>query len=248
MRLVVVLAAALAFTLTALPVPAADDPPANAQTGHVDSVRTAGARPSTDIKATIVDSLRLLALEHGARITFQEKTRRALRGDFWADYKRSVRWPGQWEDTDPWPVNYIGHPLHGAAAGYVWLDHDPRSNRETFGLNSQYWASRWRSVAWSAAYSVQFEIGPLSEASIGNVGMNPKTTGWVDYVVTPAGGLAILVAEDALDRFLLRWVEARTHNRFYRASLRMLFGPARALANAASSKAPWERSGRPLNW
>jgi hypothetical protein len=248
MRLVVVLAGALAVALTALPVRAADDPPANAQTGHVDPVKTAGAQPSTDIKAAIADSLKLLALEHAARITFQEKTRRGLRGDFWADYKRSVRWPGQWEDTDSWPVNYIGHPLHGAAAGYIWLDHDPHSNREAFGLNSRYWASRWRSVAWSAAYSVQFEIGPLSEASIGNVGMNPKTTGWVDYVVTPAGGLAILVAEDALDRFLVRWVEARTDNPFYRASLRMLFGPARALANAASNKAPWERSGRSLDW
>jgi hypothetical protein len=95
---------------------------------------------------------------------------------------------------------------------------------------------------------VQFEIGPLSEASIGNVGMNPKTTGWVDYVVTPAGGFAILLAEDALDRFLVRWVEARTHNRFYRASMRMLFGPARALANAATNKAPWQRDNRPLDW
>jgi hypothetical protein len=29
--------------------------------------------------------------------------------------------------------------------------------------------------------------------------------------------------------------------------MRMLFGPARALANAASSKAPWQRDGRPLD-
>ena len=138
--------------------------------------------------------------------------------------------------------------MHGAAAGYIWLDHDPRGTRDEFGLSPRYWSSRWRSVAWSAAYSVQFEIGPLSEASIGNVGMKPETTGWVDYVVTPAGGLAILVAEDALDRFLVRWAEARTRNRFYRASLRMLFGPARALANVATNKPPWQRSGRSLDW
>jgi hypothetical protein len=249
MRRVVVLAAALAFALTALPAgAAADDSPADVQPARVQPPRAQGVTRSADIKAAIVDSLKLLGIEHGARITFQEKTRRALGGDFWADYKRSVRWPRQWQDTDSWLVNYIGHPLHGAAAGYVWLDHDPGSNREQFGLSSRYWASRWRSVAWSAAYSVQFEIGPLSEASIGNVGMNPTTTGWVDYVVTPAGGFAILLAEDALDRFLVRWVEARTHNRFYRASMRMLFGPARALANAATSKAPWRRDNRPLDW
>jgi len=248
MRRLVVPAVALVFALTALQVRADDDPPANAQSGRVAPTRTRSMEPSADVKAALVDSLKLLGIEHAARITFEEKTRRALQGDFWADYKRSVRWPGQWEDTDSWLVNYVGHPLHGAAAGYIWLDHDPSSNREQFGLNPAYWASRWRSVAWSAAYSVQFEIGPLSEASIGNVGMNPKTTGWVDYVVTPAGGLAILVAEDALDRFLVRWVEAHTRNSFYRASIRMLFGPARALANAASSKAPWERNGRPLDW
>jgi len=249
MRRVVVLAAALALALMALPARAADDDtPADVQPGRLEPSRASAATPSADVKAVIVDSLKLLGIEHSARITFQEKTRRGLGGDFWADYKRSVRWPDQWEDTDSWMVNYIGHPLHGAAAGYIWLDHDPRGRPQEFGLSSGYWASRWRSVAWSAAYSVQFEIGPLSEASIGNVGMNPKTTGWVDYVVTPAGGLAILLAEDALDRFVVRWVESRTRNRFYRASLRMLFGPARALANAATNKAPWQRSGRALDW
>lgn len=245
----VVLAAALAFALTAIPVRAADDDsPADVQSARLEPSPAPTVSGPADVKAAIVDSLKLLGIEHAVRITFQDKTRLALRGDFWTDYRRSVRWPRRWEDSDSWLVNYIGHPLHGAAAGYIWLDHDPGSKREEFGLSSRYWASRWRSVAWSAAYSVQFEIGPLSEASIGNVGMNPQTTGWVDYVVTPAGGFAILIAEDALDRFLVRWVEARTHNRFYRASIRMLFGPARALANAAMSKPPWQRDGRPLDW
>ena len=31
-----------------------------------------------------------------------------------------------------------------------------------------------KAMAFSASYSVQFEVGPLSEASIGNVGMDPK--------------------------------------------------------------------------
>jgi hypothetical protein len=52
-------------------------------------------------------------------------------------------------------------------------------------------------MAWAAGYSLQFEIGPLSEASIGNVGMRPQTTGWVDYVVTPLGAFGLIAAEDA---------------------------------------------------
>jgi hypothetical protein len=47
---------------------------------------------------------------------------------------------------------------------------------------------------------VQFEFGPLSEASIGNVGMRPGTTGWVDHIVTPAGALWFTVAEDQRTR------------------------------------------------
>lgn len=215
-------------------------PPPPRQSGNV------AAGP--DIMGALVDSLKLLGIEHGVRIGFQEKTRRALEGPFWADYVHSVRRPAQWDDSDNWLVNYVGHPLHGAAAGYIWIDHDPRSQREEFGLSAAYWATRWRSIAWSAGYSLQFEIGPLSEASIGNVGLDPKTTGWVDYVVTPIGGFAILVAEDALDRYVVKWVEARTKNRFYRASLRLIFNPSRTFANLSMGKHPWYRDTRQLSW
>ena len=46
-----------------------------------------------DVIGAFVDSLKLLMLEHGIRIAFQEKTRSMLGGPFWADYKRSVHIP-----------------------------------------------------------------------------------------------------------------------------------------------------------
>src|SRR3954463_11281403 len=230
----VTLAAVLATALAAGPARAGDDEPAA-------ELKSAKIEPSADLKAAIVDSLKLLAIEHVTRITFQAKTRRALGGDFWTDYRRSVRWPGQWQDTDSWQVNYIGHPMQGAAAGYIWLEHDPKSTRDEFGRSIAYWSSRWRSVAWSAAYSVQFEVGPLSEASIGNVGMNPDTTGWVDYVVTPVGAFGFMIAEDALDRYFIRWFESHVENRALRAAIRLVFGPSRFLANSAENKLPWYR-------
>jgi hypothetical protein len=109
-----------------------------------------------DVLGAFADSLKLLLIEHGTRIAFQPKTRRELGGDFWHDYRRSVRMPGQWNDTDAWWVNYIGHPIHGAAAGYIWLDHEPRAPAD-ISLDSRYWSSRARATAWSAAYSIQFE-------------------------------------------------------------------------------------------
>ncbi|HEY7189924.1 MAG TPA: hypothetical protein VH436_25385 [Vicinamibacterales bacterium] len=204
-------------------------------------------REGADVVGAFKDSLKLLLLEHGTRIGFQDKTRRELGGNFWYDYRRSVRIPGQWQDTDAWWVNYIGHPIHGAAAGYIWLDHEANAPI-TISLNSEYWSSRTRAMAWAAGYSFQFEVGPLSEASIGNVGMRPETTGWVDYVVTPLGAFGLIVAEDAVDRFFVRWFEARVHNRPLRMALRIVMNPGRALSNSSTGRAPWHRPDRPLSW
>jgi hypothetical protein len=204
-------------------------------------------RQGADVLGAFADSLKLLFIEHGSRVAFQEKTRSELGGNFWSDYRRSVRMPQQWGDTDAWWVNYIGHPIHGAAAGYIWLDHEPHAPAD-ISLDRAYWSSRGRATAWSAVYSLQFEIGPLSEASIGNVGMRPETTGWVDHVVTPVGAFGLIVAEDALDRFLVKWVEERVRNRMLRLTLRLVLNPGRTLSNTSTGRPPWHREGRPLNW
>jgi hypothetical protein len=220
-------------------VPASAQDPLDVTIGVIDD------NEGADVLGAFTDSLKLLLIEHGTRVAFQEKTRSELRGNFWIDYRRSVRMPSQWEDTDSWLVNYIGHPIHGAAAGYVWLDHE-RTAPADISLTPKYWASRARATAWAAGYSLQFEIGPLSEASIGNVGMRPETTGWVDHVVTPVGAFGLIVAEDALDRYFVKWFEGKVRNRLARALMRLATNPGRTLSNTASGRAPWSREGRPL--
>ena len=200
-----------------------------------------------DVLGAVAASFRMLALQHGTRIALQEKTRSELGGSFWGDYRQSVRWPSRWGDTDGWITNYLGHPIQGAAAAYIWIDHDPRAPA-SFQSNRSYWVSRARSMAWSAVYSVQFEIGPFSEASIGNVGMRPQTAGWVDHVVTPTGGVGLVIVEDALDRFLIRKLESKTDNRFLRLLIRVALSPGRTMANTAAGRLPWHRQGRPLDW
>lgn len=197
-------------------------------------------------RGAITDSLRLLLLEHSTRVAFQDKTRRELGGPFWSDYVRSVKVPDTWSDGDGWGVNYIGHPIHGAAAGFIWLDHEDGAHDPKLGFSREYWASRGRATAWAAAYSVQFEFGPFSEASIGNVGLRPGTTGWVDHVVTPAGALAFMAIEDAVDRYLITKIESWTGNRLLRAMARMALNPSRTLSNTAQGREPWFRSVRPL--
>jgi hypothetical protein len=206
---------------------------------------TLSPTPST-WKGAITDSLRLLLLEHSTRVAFQAKTRRELGGPFWADYKHSLRMPNTWGDGDSGAVNYVGHPIHGAAAGFIWLDHEDGAHDPKLGFSKEYWVSRGRAMTWAAVYSIQFELGPLSEASIGNVGLQPGTTGWVDHVVTPAGALGFMVAEDALDRYLITRIESRTRNRVLRALARMALNPSRTMSNTAQGRKPWFRVVRPL--
>lgn len=198
-------------------------------------------------KGALADSLRLLAIEHTTRIAFQEKTRRELTGPFVSDYLRSVKWPKTWNDGDAWGVNYIGHPIHGAASGFIWLDHETGSHDVSMGFSREYWASRGRATAWAAGYSLQFEFGPISEASIGNVGMNPATTGWVDHVVTPAGAFGFMLAEDALDRYLITRIEGWTDSKALRVLARTFLNPSRTLSNAAQGRTLWYRIERPLH-
>src|SRR5262245_14418638 len=81
---------------------------------------------------TLGGTLQLLTFEHAIRIGAQEKTRRELGGPFWSDYAHSLHWPRQWSDGDGWRVNNVGHPVHGAAAARIWLEHDPSSQSLTF--------------------------------------------------------------------------------------------------------------------
>jgi len=198
------------------------------------------------LRGAILDSINLLLIEHSTRIAFQSKTRRELGGPFFQDYVRSLKIPKTWKDGDRWYVNYVGHPIHGAAAGFVWLDQVDSNHDPSLGFSKGYWASRGRATAWAASYSIQFEFGPFSEASIGNVGMHPNTTGWVDHVVTPVGALGFMVAEDALDRYVISRLERSTSNRKLQKFFRSALNPSRSLSNAAQGRAPWFRVARGL--
>jgi hypothetical protein len=243
-----ILPVALSFAINFI----APTTPGYAQAGSGESQQAFTQDPSdlapaaSTWKGAFADSLRLLVLEHSTRIAFQEKTRRELSGNFFGDYRRSLRVPDTWDDGDGWLVNYVGHPIHGAAAGFIWLDHEDGSHDPKLGFSGEYWASRGRATAWAALYSFQFELGPFSEASVGNVGLRPNTTGWVDHVVTPVGALGFLVAEDAIDRYLIVRIESWTRNRALRAIARMALNPSRTLSTAVQGRAPWSRAVRPL--
>lgn len=191
------------------------------------------------------ESARFMATQHALRVGLQTKTRDSLSGPFFKDWVRSYRGVGGWRDGDSTFTNYVAHPMQGAISGYIFVQNDSVASVEQFGASRTYWVSRAKAMGWSAAYSALFELGPFSEVSIGNVGLDPRHNGMVDFVVTPTLGTALMVGEDVLDKYVVLPIERRTQNRTLILIARSLLNPDRSLANLMRWKWPWHRDARP---
>ena len=195
-------------------------------------------------------SMFFLGFLHGLRFAFDPASRDGMRGKFLKDYFKTVKRMHGWGDGNPFVVNYIGHAMEGAVSGYIQIQNDPKGNQE-LSMGKTYWRSRLKAMGWAALFSTQFELGPISEASLGNVGLKSRRQSkhpmaWVDIVVTPTVGTAWLVGEDIVDHYLVRRVENNSSNRFVRALARSFFNPSRSLANMLRLKYPWHRDNRTL--
>ena len=196
------------------------------------------------------ESLLFLGIQHGMRLQ-QEKTTRQLEGPFFRDWGRAVKQLRGWRDGDIPIINYVAHPLQGGLTGRIFVNNSDNAKRQEFGMSRGYWKSRAKALLWSAAWSTQFEIGPISEASIGNVGFPRKdgsrSTGYVDYVITPTVGTGVLVGEDAIDKYFLKgWIEKKAHGKLTTRVkvFRSLFTPTTSFANLLRGKYPWKRDDR----
>jgi hypothetical protein len=209
-------------------------------TSKIETDKTFQWRPALE------ESMRALIVQHGFRIAVQPGTRSRLGGKFFADYGDSIKAVKGWEDGDNIFINYVNHPIQGGVTNYIFIHNDPKSRGVDFGPTREYWSSRLKALAWTTFWSTQFEIGPLSEASIGNVGQKKGSAGYVDFVITPAGGFALTIVEDWLDKkFIQRW-ESGTSSVGKRTFLRIALNPSRSLANILRGKGPWHREGRSL--
>lgn len=200
-------------------------------------------------KDAIKQSAYFLGIMHGFRMATEKGSRAELVGPFFKDYFRSVRNLRGWDDGDPFLVNYIGHPMQGAVSGFIQVQNDSAGRTLDPAFSRAYRNSRLKALGWAALNSAQFEIGLLSEASIGNIGIRPyrkqrNPMAWVDLVVTPTMGTAWLVGEDMLDRYLVARLENLIDNRIARVLMRTFLNPTRSMANIVAGKRPWHRAGR----
>ena len=210
----------------------ATPPPSKAQTG-IDWTRLA------------TSSLTLLSIQNAFRCATEEGTRDAFSNPFFPGYVDAVENLHGWGDGDPFIVNYIAHPIQGAVTSFMWQHNDRRYRDAVFGANTKYWKARMRGAAFAYVYSVQFEIGPMSEASIGQIQRLYPAYGFVDHVITPTLGTAWAIGEDTIDRYIIRSVEAHFTNPWVRLTSRIALNPMRSMSNVMNYERPQHRDDRP---
>jgi len=189
-------------------------------------------------KPAILQSLLIQGFQHGYALAIQEKTRRALKGPFFKDYWDSVKATRGWTDGNKFFTNYIAHPMQGGMTGFIFVQNHDRAKKQIFGESKQYWKDRFKAFVWSAAWSTNWELGPMSQSSIGNVGKYGHQ-GYVDLVITPTVGTGWLLTEEALDRYVIRHLE--TKGRAIKMLARTFINPMRSVANLLRLKEPWYR-------
>jgi hypothetical protein len=221
------------------------DPPGRGS----DSRRQRDVPPDADAKAhfrwspALREALLFTGGMHGFRFATEPATRDALNGRWWRNYTHSLGELRGWDDGDTFLTSYIAHPFEGAVFGYIAQQNDPRYSQVMWGDGRKYWIGRLRTLAFSAALSTQWSLGPVSEASIGNVQIR-DSPGFVDLVGTPIFGTLLMIAEDVADRYLIVGLENRTANKPVLAFARCFLTPTRAFANTLRFKYPWHRDGR----
>lgn len=183
---------------------------------------------------------------------------------YWRDYKQSLsEWTRSgWDDGDPNWYGYVGHPIQGALTGFIQIQNDPTSEKLEFSKTKAYWKSRLKAALFNAAYSTQWNLGPLSEVTVEKYGTktrppwNPNGSfpctsktcytgvGQIDIVMTPLAGTGWLIGEDFLDKKIVRRVESATQNRLLIDIVRVALNPLRAGANMLHGEHPWYRASR----
>ena len=200
---------------------------------------TIGAVDGVGLGAAFGQAIGFTVVQHLFRLQ-EEKTRRELGGPFLSDWFKSVsNLGGDWSDHGKKFANYMAHPMGGATYAHIYRQND-RSRRDLEVGEPGYGGMVLRALAFSAVISLQFELGPLSEASIGNVGMrDPNKMAWGDLVITPVIGTAWMVGEDLIDEKILKRMDGQQI--VWRNTVRVFLNPSRTAANMSRLKWPWYR-------
>lgn len=229
-------------------VPASESPAPRLTRQELDAACQSGALHGKPCRVSwlpiVGEAFAATALENAGNIAFDSETRHDLvTNPYWATYVKCVHQfrYRQWSDDDGFMVDYVGHGMQGAIVASSFEQHDPKGRGLIYVNSGNYWRSRLKAMAWITVYEVQWKIGPASEASIGNSGLNtyftPRVhgrstneTGFQDFVDTPVYGVGWNIMEDLVDKYVMPHIWKRTHNRLILTAISPMT-PCKAAAN-----------------
>ena len=196
-----------------------------------------------DWRVATRESLLFTGIMHTFNLATEPGTRDALNGPWLRDYLDSISELRGWSDNDKFMAPYVGHTIEGSVFGYIQRQNDPRYRTVQWGDGRDYFISLLHSLEYSAIWHTQWKIGPISEASIGNV-MLHASPGLITLTDTPTLGTVAMIGEDAADRYLIMGIENRTTNRALLILARSFLNPGRSFANVMAFRVPWHRETR----
>ena len=204
-----------------------------------------------------------LCMEQTERILKESKTREALGGPFFQDWFNTVsRYDfNRWSDNDKFVTSNLGHPAQGAiVASIFWQNDDHVRFSDQDFHSAAYRHALLQAFAFVTFDAVQWKLGPLSESSIGNVGLpahwwdrdckalnipcEPRT-GLNDLLLNEFAGIPMFMGFQWLDKHLQKRIEAGTGSRAVIDVTRMLTNPPATWANIMRFRRPWFRDNRP---
>ena len=229
-------------------VPASESPAPRLTRQELDAACQSGTLRGKPCKVhwlpILWESFEATALQNTGNIALDSDTRIDLtHNPYWATYIKCVHQYRyrQWSDDTPFIVHDIGHPMQGAIVYSIFEQNDPKSRGLLFVDNGNYWRAHLKAMAFVTLYEIQWKIGPISEASIGNSGLNTyftpsvsgrstNETGFQDFVITPVYGVGWNIMEDLVDKYVMPHIWKRTHNRLILTAISPMT-PCKAAAN-----------------
>jgi hypothetical protein len=204
-----------------------------------------------------------VAMEQTERIVKESKTRDQLSGPFFRDWfdTVSVYHFDNWNDGGKFITSYLAHPAQGAIAEAIfWQNNDHVRFSDQDFHSAAYRNALLQAFAFAAIDAVLWKVGPLSESSIGNVGLPVhwwdrdckalgipcvKRTGVSDMVMNEVGGTAMTIGFQWLDKHLQKRIEEHVDNVVVISATRILTNPTQSVANIVRFRKPWFRDNRP---
>jgi len=248
----------------AVPAPNRPSKVAECQTDRTSTTVNAGAHGGIHWGPLLREWWLDIGIEHSERILTEPKTRDQLDGKFFKEWFSDVaqyRY-GLWNDGDKFFTSYIGHPLQGAVVESIFWHNDDRVRFSEQDFHSAaYRKALLQAFAFATLDAVQWKLGPVSEASIGHVGLpahwwneayycnilheycHPRT-GLIDLVMNEVGGTVLTIGFQWTDKHVQRPIETRFHNRAVIDTTRILSNPPESLANLLRFRRPWFRDNR----